>query len=66
MKIQHNNKQYDLRYKKRYLPKELQELGGLDYIVLIDRNVNIKVKQKILGYYLPEAKIITAQLEDMR
>ncbi len=59
MRFTYRRKKYDLRYQKRYLPKEIRDINVLDLQILLNAHWSSKeYRQSILNEYLEGAKIV--------
>lgn len=58
MQFEYNGKQYDIRLKARYLPKELHNVGTDDLIMLMSSRTDHSVKQTILNSYIEGATVL--------
>lgn len=58
MKFEYQGKLYDIRFKSRYLPQGLKEVGTVDKMILMSSRTSKVLKQDLLSSYLKEAKVL--------
>lgn len=57
MQFTYENKNYDIRFKKRYLPEGIKEVGSFDLMVLLSSGTRDRLKLALLQSYLPGATL---------
>jgi len=58
MRFEYEGKIYDIRFKRRYLPKPLKDLAMEDLIDLMSSRVEREYKQTFMDVHLPGAKVL--------
>lgn len=61
MKFDYNDKRYDVRLKRRYLPAGIKDIGSLDLMILMNSTTSHQMKTYILQSYLPTATVVESQ-----